>query len=100
MSALSWLLREVCGNGVLCCVGLLDFVLHLHTSQSAETFFGQSTTATLGNALTYIYPALMYNAIVKKQNKKGESVGLLVSNVAAVLGVVMGAIGTKLALGK
>ena len=50
--------------------------------------------------MTYIYPALMYNAIVKKQNKKGESVGLLVSNVAAVLGVVMGAIGTKLALGK
>lgn len=42
----------------------------------------------------------MYNAIVKKQNKQGESVGLLVSNVSAVLGVVIGVIGTKLALDK
>ena len=56
--------------------------------------------ATLGNALTYIYPALMYNAIVKKQNKQDEHLGLLVSKVAAVLGVVMGVIGTKLALDK
>ena len=54
----------------------------------------------MGNALTYIYPALMYNAIVKKQNKQDEYLGLLVSKVAAVLGVVMGVIGTKLALDK
>lgn len=56
--------------------------------------------ATLGNALTYVYPALMYNSIVRKQKKEGESVGLMVANASAVLGIVMGVIGTKLALEK
>jgi len=57
-------------------------------------------TATLGNALTYLYPAIMYNATVKKQKREGESLGLLVSNVCAVLGVAMGVVGTKMALEK
>lgn len=54
--------------------------------------------ATLGNALTYVYPALMYRAIVKKMDLKGESVGLSISISAAVLGIVMGGIGAKIAL--
>jgi hypothetical protein len=48
--------------------------------------------------LTYVYPALMYRAIVKKQNRKDQSTGVLVSSVAAVLGIVVGAIGVKMAL--
>jgi amino acid permease len=53
---------------------------------------------TLGNALTFLYPALMYRAVVKKQNRKDQSTGVLVANAAAVMGVVLGAIGTKMAL--
>jgi amino acid permease len=53
--------------------------------------------ATLGNALTYVYPAIMYASIVKKQGRK-EKVGVAIANVSAVLGVIMGAIGAKMAL--
>ena len=55
--------------------------------------------ATLGNLLTYVYPAIMYRAVVKKQDRK-ESLGVSVSTVSAILGVVMGAVGAKLALEK
>jgi hypothetical protein len=55
--------------------------------------------ATLGNALTYVYPALMYRAVVKQQGRK-ESTGVAVAMSSAVLGVVMGAIGAKMALEK
>jgi hypothetical protein len=54
----------------------------------------------LGNALTYVYPAIMYSSIVKKQNLKGEGVGVLIANLSAVLGLVMGSIGAKMALQK
>jgi len=54
--------------------------------------------ATLGNALTYVYPAMMYRSVVKKLDLKGESAGVTVASVSAVLGIVMGAIGTKIAL--
>jgi amino acid permease len=53
--------------------------------------------ATLGNALTYVYPALMYSAINKKQGRK-ENVGVLVSQISAVLGIVMGVIGANMAI--
>lgn len=55
--------------------------------------------ATLGNALTYVYPALMYRAVVKQQGRK-ESTGVALAMSSAVLGVVMGAIGAKMALEK
>ena len=50
--------------------------------------------ATLGNALTYLYPAMMYSSIVKKQNRKDQATGVFIANCSAVLGVVMGVIGT------
>ena len=53
--------------------------------------------ATLGNALTYVYPALMYRAVNKKQNR-GENGGVAFASLSAVLGVIMGAIGAKMAL--
>lgn len=56
--------------------------------------------ATLGNALAYIYPAIMYGATVSKLQLKGETLGLIISYTAALLGLVMGAIGTKIALEK
>jgi hypothetical protein len=42
----------------------------------------------------------MYSSVVKKQNLKGEEVGVFIANLSAVLGLVMGAIGAKMALGK
>lgn len=42
----------------------------------------------------------MYNAIVKKQKREGEALGLSISNVCAVLGVLLGVVGAKLALEK
>lgn len=36
----------------------------------------------------------MYSAIVKKQGRKDQSGGVLFANLSAVLGVVMGVIGT------
>lgn len=51
--------------------------------------------ATLGNALTYVYPALMYRAIVKKQRRRKEGFGVFMATMSALLGIAMGAIGTK-----
>jgi amino acid permease len=55
--------------------------------------------ATLGNLLTYVYPAIMYKAVVDKQGRK-ERLGVTISSLSAVLGLVMGAVGAKLALDK
>ena len=55
--------------------------------------------ATLGNALTYVYPAIMYYSVVKKQKRK-ETANVALSVVSAVLGIFMGAVGAKMALDK
>mmetsp|Transcript_10123 Transcript_10123/g.15053 ORF Transcript_10123/g.15053 Transcript_10123/m.15053 type:complete len:487 (-) Transcript_10123:97-1557(-) len=57
--------------------------------------------ATMGNALIYVFPALMFRSAVK--NMDGDVAASLKGEVnfamfAAVLGVVMGAIGVKMAL--
>ena len=49
--------------------------------------------ATLGNALTYVYPYLMYKATVSKFGLTGESTGLGVAAISALLGVIMGDLG-------
>eukprot|EP00521_Asterionellopsis_glacialis_P012866 CAMPEP_0195308660 /NCGR_PEP_ID=MMETSP0707-20130614/38343_1 /TAXON_ID=33640 /ORGANISM="Asterionellopsis glacialis, Strain CCMP134" /LENGTH=511 /DNA_ID=CAMNT_0040372943 /DNA_START=57 /DNA_END=1592 /DNA_ORIENTATION=- len=54
--------------------------------------------ATLGNALTYVYPALMYRSIVKQQNRTTETPQVLASLASALLGIVMGIIGAKMAI--
>jgi len=54
--------------------------------------------ATLGNALTYVYPAMMYSAVVRKQGRKGEAFAVNFSILSAIIGVVMGACGTAIAL--
>jgi hypothetical protein len=76
------------------------FVPHTRLSAPLFNFHYANSTATLGNALTYVYPAIMYSSVVKKQNLKGEEVGVFIANLSAVLGLVMGAIGAKMALGK
>mmetsp|Transcript_22356 Transcript_22356/g.55404 ORF Transcript_22356/g.55404 Transcript_22356/m.55404 type:complete len:162 (+) Transcript_22356:187-672(+) len=54
--------------------------------------------ATLGNALTYVYPAMMYSAVVRKQGRKGEGFAVNISILSAIIGIVMGACGTAIAL--
>lgn len=54
--------------------------------------------ATLGNALTYVYPALMYQAVVKQQGRKNEQFGVNVALTSAVLGTAMGLVGATTAL--
>eukprot|EP00980_Cylindrotheca_fusiformis_P013807 scaffold3572_cov113-Cylindrotheca_fusiformis.AAC.3 len=54
--------------------------------------------ATLGNLLTYVYPALMYRATVKQQGRTEENGAVLASLLSAVTGIVMGAVGTKMAI--
>lgn len=53
--------------------------------------------ATLGNALTYVYPALMYRAVVKQQGRD-ETLGVNIAMASAVLGIVMGVVGASMAI--
>jgi len=83
-------------NGVtVALLGVITLFAALLTDVSFVLAFGG---ATLGNALTFVYPAIMYSKIVKKQQREGETLGVSVANISAVLGIVMGAIGAKMAL--
>ena len=53
--------------------------------------------ATFGTALVFIYPTLMFLNTENKDGKK-NTLERTVCKMIAILGVVMGAIGTKLAL--
>ena len=58
--------------------------------------------ATLGNALIYVYPALMFRSAVKNLGDEATSAQkaeVYVAMAFAALGIVMGCIGTKMALG-
>lgn len=59
--------------------------------------------ATLGNALIYVYPALMFRSAVKNMGEDATTAQKMEVNLAmafAALGIGMGCIGTKMALGK
>lgn len=76
---------------------LLSILTALATSLTDVSFVLAFGGATLGNALTYLYPALMYRSIVKKQGRQ-EGGQVAIAMTSAVLGVVMGVIGAKMAL--
>lgn len=76
-------------------LGVITFCACSLTDVSFVLAFGG---ATLGNALTYVYPALMYRAVVAQQGRKGENFGVNVSLASAVLGIAMGAVGATMAL--
>jgi hypothetical protein len=42
----------------------------------------------------------MYASVVRKQNRKGETANVVFNNMSAILGLIMGAIGAKMALDK
>jgi hypothetical protein len=56
--------------------------------------------ATLGNGLIYVFPALMFRGAIKKKvdATKGEKREVKLAMGSAVLGLLMGLLGTKMAL--
>ncbi len=73
----------------------------LVASQLKELAFIMSLAgATLGNALIYVYPALMFRSAVKNMGEKASK-GLKrevpFAMLSAMMGVVMGCIGAKMA---
>ena len=59
--------------------------------------------ATLGNALIYVYPAIMFKSAVKNMGEDATTAQKIETYVAmlfAAIGIGMGCIGAKQALGK
>ena len=79
-------------------VALLGVITFLACSLTDVSFVLAFGGATLGNALTYVYPALMYRAVVAQQGRESEQFGVNVSLASAVLGVAMGAVGAMMAI--
>jgi hypothetical protein len=79
-------------------VVLLGGITYLATALTDVSFVLAFGGATLGNALTYVFPALMYSAVVKQQNREGEGFGVFVATVSAFLGIAVGVIGATMAL--
>ena len=90
-------------NGLLnkVTVGILSAVTGLALTLKDVSFVASFAGATLGNALIYVYPALMFRGAVKKMGDKataGLKREVKVAMANAALGVSMGAIGAKMAL--
>lgn len=79
-------------------VAILGVLTYLACSLTDVSFVLAFGGATLGNLLTYVYPALMYKAVVAKQGLKGEGFGVTVAMASALLGIVMGIVGAGMAL--
>ena len=80
-------------------IGLLGVLTLLAATLTDVSFVLAFGGATLGNALTYVYPALMYRAVVKSQGREDQEGGqVAIAMTSAVLGIVMGAIGAKMAV--
>lgn len=82
-------------------LGILAVVTSLALSLNDVSFVLSFGGATLGNALIYVYPALMFRGAVKKMGDKASAslrseVKLAMAN--AGLGITMGLIGAKMAL--
>jgi amino acid permease len=79
-------------------ISLIGTITILACSLTDVSFVLAFGGATLGNALTYVFPALMYRAVVRQQGLRGKELGVLVAMGSAGLGVVMGLIGAVMAL--
>jgi amino acid permease len=87
-------------NGLLnkVTVGILALVTLMASRLTDLGLVASLGGATFGTALVFLYPCLMF---IKHQAKKGEKGNFetLMAKIIAVLGVTMGVIGTKIALG-
>lgn len=81
--------------------GILSVITGLALTLKDVSFVLSFAGATLGNALIYVYPALMFRGAVKKMGDKASAglkreVKFAMANAA--LGIGMGTIGAKMAL--
>jgi len=81
-------------------LGLLAVITGLALKVKDLTFVLSFGGATLGNALIYIYPALMFRAAVSKMDKPSDGMKNEVKGAmgTAVVGVIMGIIGSVMAI--
>jgi len=90
-------------NGLLNKVtfGALSVITTLALVLKDVSFVMSFAGATLGNALIYVYPALMFRGAVKKMGDKatkGLKTEVKVALANAALGIAMGAVGARMAL--
>jgi amino acid permease len=82
-------------------LAILSVITLIATQLKELAFIMSFAGATLGNALIYVYPALMFKSAVKNMGEKASK-GLKrevpFAMFSAFLGVVMGGIGAKMAL--
>lgn len=76
-------------------VGLLSFITMLALVIPDVSFVLSFAGSTLGNALIYIFPALMFRGAIKKlpNPTKLQKAEVKVASVSAVAGLIMGAMG-------
>jgi hypothetical protein len=79
-------------------ISLLAVITFMACSLRDVSFVLAFGGATLGNALTYVYPALMYRAVVKQQGRTDERWGVRMAMSSAGLGIAMGLVGATMAL--
>ena len=83
-------------------VAVLSGITLLASRLRELAFIMSFSGATMGNALIYVYPALMFRGAVKGMGEKADK-GLRrevpFAMFTALLGVAMGGIGAKMALG-
>mmetsp|Transcript_39583 Transcript_39583/g.45094 ORF Transcript_39583/g.45094 Transcript_39583/m.45094 type:complete len:494 (-) Transcript_39583:137-1618(-) len=77
---------------------LLSIVTVMAATLKDVTFVLALGGATCGCLLAYVFPAAMYCGMVKKLELKGETMNIVFSIISAVLGVIMGVIGAKMAI--
>jgi hypothetical protein len=90
-------------NGLLnkVTIGALSIITSLALVLKDVSFVLSFAGATLGNALIYVYPALMFRGAVKKMGdkaSKGLKREVKVALANAGLGIGMGAVGARMAL--
>ena len=78
--------------------GILAFTTFMASRLTDLGLVASVGGATFGTALVFIYPTIMFLKVQSKNGKK-KSVESVLAILIGGLGVVMGAIGTKLALG-
>ena len=71
-------------------VGILTLLTVLAATLTDVSFVLSFGGATLGNLLTYIYPAMMYYKVVSQKKLPNEGFGVFLGIVSAGLGVLMG----------
>jgi len=82
-------------------VGLLSFITALALTVKDLTFVLSFGGATFGNALIYVFPALMFRRSVKDMGEKatkGLKREVKVAMSSAALGIGMGCVGARMAL--